>query len=242
MRLLCLLLIVMLAFSISGCTRKIEAKPSENSDTGPSGSGGVSSGPQAIIESHGEYELMLPADYSPSKSYPLLFCLHPSGNGKGYVNYLKPLSKDSGWIIAASNKFRNGIPPIDFLPSVESSIAEIGENHKVTKVYLCGFSGGGMGSYMSTYLKPGAYAGVISNDGTIHPAMRNAVELRKMLLGKSVIMSGEGDTIEPPSVLQEDKRLLEEAGVNTYFISFSGGHQLAPIDKYREALDWLEGD
>ncbi|MFH1125559.1 MAG: hypothetical protein V1703_00395 [Candidatus Altiarchaeota archaeon] len=190
----------------------------------------------------GGYEILLPLDYTPSRAYPLLFCLSPVGDGRGYLNSIGDLSRDPGWIIAASNKYKNGLPNQQFVPDVENAISDISVKYNVSmdRIYLCGFSGGGMAAYVSAYMRPGFYAGVISNNGFIHSYIDNSNEFRKAKLKKAVIIAGERDTTVPlDRLLTEDLIVLEGSGVKAKLITFDGGHEIAPVDKYREALLWL---
>jgi len=244
MRIVWLLLVVILASSIFGCTRTIESKHQETTP-GENGQSTVqTTGPaySPKIESHGDYELMLPKDYSSEKTYPLLFCLHPDAKGKQYVEALKPLAKDSGWIIAASNEYRNNYG--GSIKALADPVEEIKKNHQVSEVYLCGFSGGCAVSYIVAYMNPSSFEGIVCNDGAFQMNFRpgSGHDIKVARLKKVVIMSGNRDTVVTPDYLKADGQLLKQAGVETHFISFSGGHQLAPVEKYREALEWLEND
>ena len=185
-------------------------------------------------------KLMLPKNYSSNKTYPLLYCFEPSGNGRAYVEALKPLAKDFAWIVAGSNEYRNEYG--GDIKALADSVREIRGNHKVSRVYLCGFSGGCAVSYIVAYMNPGLFEGIVCNDGAfgMNFGPGTGHDIKQSKLKKVVIMSGDRDDVVNPSYLRTDKQLLESSGIKTYFITFTGGHQLAPIEKYREALNWLE--
>ncbi len=242
MRVVTIFVMFFLLFAFFGCTRTIEKSRGGETTGDSSGTAAATKEPEYSpkIESHGDYELMLPKDYSPEKSYPLLFCLHPDAKGKQYVEALKPLAKDSGWIIAASNEYRNNYG--GSIKALADPVEEIKKNHQVSEVYLCGFSGGCAVSYIVAYMNPSSFEGIVCNDGAFQMNFRpgSGHDIKVARLKKVVIMSGNRDTVVTPDYLKADGQLLEQAGVETHFISFSGGHQLAPVEKYREALDWLE--
>ncbi|MBU0762129.1 MAG: hypothetical protein KKD39_03825, partial [Candidatus Altiarchaeota archaeon] len=123
----------------------------------------VTAGTQSRIVSGKGYELLLPAGYDVNRSYPLVVCLDPGANGRGYVEYLRPLAEDGRWIIAGSTIYSNSVIITDFVPKVNASIEDIKVHYRVRadRVYLCGMSGGGMATYVMSYFRPNYFAGII---------------------------------------------------------------------------------
>ncbi len=234
------LLLFLLLF---GCTKKIDDQKSA------AGSGipisGVQQEEKALvkIESHAGYDLVLPADYSQNG---LLYCFYPSRDSGAYVEALKPLAEDSGLIVAVSkNPYSE-----EYLANLDDPIAEIQESHGAADVYLCGFSGGCQIAYIVAYLNPGLADGIICNDGQlpvnqdgrvyVGQNFDNSGRFDSSVVEKVVILSGDRDTVQTPDNLKRDAEFLRNAGIKTRWISFSGGHQIAPVGKYLEALEWLE--
>jgi predicted esterase len=191
------------------------------------------------------YVLRLPDDYSPENSYPLMLCLHPYGNGLLYLSRVETLANSRGVIVAASNNFANNIDSNVFAPQLQATLDHLTGTYSVDldRIYLAGFSGGGMGCYVSAHCVEGyAYAGLIVNSGVLHPFMaKDPTEIKAMRAKRVVILGGDHDELNPPAVLAKDRELLEGQGLEVHMLSYPGGHESAPTSIYEEALDILEG-
>ena len=186
------------------------------------------------------YLLYLPKDYSPNVSYPLIFCLSPSGNGEDF-SYLSPITSEYDIILAVSNDFANYKPLKDYLPKINKSLNDIEAKFNIdkSKIYACGFSGGGMGVYVISYFKPNYFKGLIINNGALHQNLYNIEMLKRMGVEKVVLICGKKDSIVPCSYIKNDEKWLKKAGIKTKVIEFDGGHQLAPLYVYEEAIGWV---
>jgi pimeloyl-ACP methyl ester carboxylesterase len=199
---------------------------------------------QTKTTTNSEYAIMLPRNYDVNREYPLLFCLQPQGNGQDYLRVLTSLSAASRCIVAASNKYRNGLEFDEFVPAVIKAIDDIKAHYKVVKgkVVLCGLSGGGMAAYVIAHQHPEGIAGVIVNCGSIHPSVFKNDEHRGVGIRKAALVFGEADRVIPPDIIRRDAKLLEKAGVMTKTFGFRGGHTYAPAGTYLKALQWIEAD
>lgn len=197
---------------------------------------------QTISTSEFSYELYLPWNYSSNISYPLMICLSPNGNGKEFYKSVYPVANERGYILVGSNDFANYRSFDYFLPRVYESLGDVRSRVNVdgSPVYACGFSGGGMASYVISYFKPNYFQGLIVNSGGIHEILYNKENLRRMGVRKVVLLCGRRDGIVSCEHMRNDEMWLNAAGIETYFIEFDGGHSMAPQDAYRGAVEWLE--
>jgi len=188
------------------------------------------------------YEVYLPTNYSAAKKHPLLVTLSPNGNGKHFYKAAYYPCNKMGFILVGSNDFRNGVPNNIVLPKVDAMIKDVCRKYSIdkSKIYIGGFSGGGMGSYFMARKKPGFFKGLIINNGRIHPTMLKVNSLKRMRVRKVVIFCGKTDGIVRPELLKEQKKLLQKAGVKVKFIEYNGGHIIASSSLWERALKWLQ--
>ena len=132
--------------------------------------------------------MYLPKDYSPNVSYPLIFCLSPSGNGEDF-SYLSPITSKYDIILAVSNDFANYKPLKDYLPKINKSLNDIEAKFNIdkSKIYACGFSGGGMGAYVISYFRPNYFKGLIINNGALHQNLYDIEMLKRTGVEKVVL-------------------------------------------------------
>jgi len=185
------------------------------------------------------YEIYLPANYSESQSHSLFICLSPSGDGTQFYRTVYPAASEFNWIMACSNDFKNNIPLDDYLPKITKTVNDVKSRFKIGKVYIGGFSGGGMGSYVVSYFNP-VFSGLIINSGAIHQNLYNKNEIKKIKAKKVVLICGRKDSIVSCSYMKQDEAFLKAAGFETLLIEFDGGHEIAPQEIYKTAIEWLE--
>ena len=187
------------------------------------------------------YELFIPSGYSKAKKYPLFVTLSPGGNGRDFEKSAGYVCNKMGFIMVGSNDFRNGVPSNIVLPKVDAMIADVSRKYSVdkSKIYIGGFSGGGMGSYFMAVRKPGFFKGLVINNGRIHPSYLKVGTMRKMRVKRVAIMSSDADNVVKRSLLEDQARLLRKAGVTVKFIKWKGGHSIAPSSIYEQALKWV---
>ena len=197
---------------------------------------------ETIKTSEFSYELYLPEDCSPRVSYPLLLCMSPNGDGKVFYNSVYPVTDEYNYVLVGSNDYSNYKPLDEFLPRIYNTLDDVRTRVNIdeNRIYACGFSGGGMATYVVSYFKPNYFRGLIVNDGAIHVNLYNVEMLRQMGVERVVLICGKKDTTVSCSYMQDDANWLNQAGIETKIIEFDGGHQIAPSDAYREAIRWLE--
>jgi predicted esterase len=202
------------------------------------GSSKVNSIHQSIKKDDFSYELYLPTNYSEDNFYPVFLCLSPSGGGSQFYSRVYPAANESGWIMACSNDFRNNVSFDEYLPKIRKMISDVNNRIKVSKMYIGGFSGGGMGSYVISYFNP-VFSGLIVNSGAIHQNLYNKNEIKKIKAKKIVLICGERDSVVPCSYMGQDEKFLNSAGFETLLLKFKGSHEIAPTEMYRTAFKWF---
>lgn len=197
---------------------------------------------EPILVKRGEisYYLFLPNHYSSEKSYPLLLCLSPSGQSKIFQKFY-PVTRKYGVVMVGSNNFANMIPVNKFMPKIVATLIDLKRRVKIREgeTYACGFSGGGMATYVISYFYPGTFKGLIVNSGAIHPNLRSPSALRRLNVKKVALLCGEKDTVVSCDYMRGDMNLLRSAGIEVKLWKFRGGHQLAPEYIFQKALLWV---
>lgn len=197
---------------------------------------------ETIITPEFSYELYLPENYSTESTYPLLLCLSPGGNGESFYSSICSACNRFNCVVVCSNDFKNNIPVDDYLPKINGTIGDVmmRVNLDEERIYLGGFSGGGMGSYVVSYFKPNFFRGLIINSGAIHSHLYDEELIREMGIEKVALICGTEDNVVSCSHMKNDEEWLKKSGIRTLFIEFEGGHQIAPADTYITAIEWLE--
>ncbi|MFH0862550.1 MAG: dienelactone hydrolase family protein [Candidatus Altiarchaeota archaeon] len=196
--------------------------------------GGESSAQQGEKQ---KYVGFVPNDFDAQKEYPLLFCLHPDGDGMQYLQALRPLQAKAQVIVAASNTYENGQKFADFLPEIKAAVDAIKKKFKVSKVYLCGLSGGGQAAYVADH-EFDWVDGIIINNGSLHPRI---FDKKPLGIKNAVLIAGGRDRRITPKNMEDDEAILKKNGVNTQLIRIQSlGHTFAPAATYIRAIQWLE--
>ena len=187
------------------------------------------------------YEISAPGSVEPGRKYPLFIFLSPNGSPQIFIDVALPVCREKGCYFAASYQFRNDIRIDDFLPPLKATLEDIRKRFPIDSenIFIGGFSGGGMASYVMSYFLPGTFRGVLICNGALHENLRNPGELLVSRLKKAAIIMGKADNVVTPEILREDERLLKEANIKVQKFPFDGGHTLAGSSEFRQAISWL---
>jgi len=190
------------------------------------------------------YEVILPPGYDSDSMYPAVLLLHPGGWGSGTADHVQAVLDRVSWIVAVSNDFHNGLSSEQFAPIIKATRADLESRFAVdtNKVHLGGLSGGGMASYVTAYLEPRSYRGLLINSGVIHEALLDKERLKRTGLKKVALLTGSEDHTTSPREMDACRQWLDVSGIDAKIFSFQGGHVLAPVETYVEALEWLTKD
>ncbi len=213
-----------------------------NAGCGSSGDAGAAlTSKKVTVSGKTAYEVAVPDGLAKGKKYPLFFFLSPDGNPKQFLNSAGPVCKELKCIYAGTYNYRNNTHPDNWANAIKDSIEHLKKTQPVDpdKIYLGGFSGGAQASYVTSFFHKGICRGILANSGVIHQNLRDPGELGQCRLKAVAIISGTSDSVVTPDHLKKDEKLLEATGIANTFISFKGAHQVAPKDKYLDAMKWL---
>ena len=175
------------------------------------------------------YALFVPADYTPSRTWPVIFAFDPGGRGRTPVERYQAAAERYGYIVVGSNNSRNGSTEISrILAAMTTDVAErLAVDPK--RVYLAGMSGGARVA-LGIALASKDIAGVIASSAG-YPDSR----VRKTLPFPLFATAGTDDFNH-----LEMRRLDRELSTTHRLVIFAGGHVWLSSDLALQAVEWME--
>ena len=175
------------------------------------------------------YALFVPADYTPSRTWPVIFAFDAGGRGRTPVERYQAAAERYGYIVVGSNNSRNGSTEISrILAAMTTDVAErLAVDPR--RVYLAGMSGGARVA-LGIALASKDIAGVIASSAG-YPDSR----LRKTLPFPLFATAGTDDFNH-----LEMRRLDRELSTTHRLVIFSGGHVWLSSDLALQAVEWME--
>ncbi len=194
-----------------------------------------------------DYSLYVPENYSPSRKWPLIICLHGAGGcgdqfiwswlrpakSRGYM-LLAPKSQDVTWSI---------LQPGRDIRSVESMLEEVSGEYAVDRdrVYLSGLSDGGTYTYLLGLARHELFAGIAPVAGDLH-GMADDMLLRKQ--GRELpiyIVHGAHDHIFSVESAREGHAILTRLGYNARYEELPDwGHSYCSEVNEQLVMPWFE--
>ena len=187
------------------------------------------------------YRAFVPDGYSGAadKKYPCLFIFSPTGNAP--MDNVKGFASEKQWIVIMLDESKNG--PVQ--PSYGNFLAahddvtnrfRIAENRKMAT----GFSGGARVASRAIALRPGFMGVVLQGAGfSQHKNAAYAIEGMDKNRGMAVYgLFGKDD--ENRREAEKLERQLK--GHKCAFEQFPGGHEWAPAEYMRRAIEWVESN
>jgi predicted esterase len=175
------------------------------------------------------YALFVPADYTPSRTWPVIFAFDPGGRGRTPVERYQAAAERYGYIVVGSNNSRNGSTEISrILAAMTTDVAErLAVDPR--RVYLAGMSGGARVA-LGIALASKDIAGVIASSAG-YPDSR----VRKTLPFPLFATAGTDDFNH-----LEMRRLDRELSTTHRLVIFPGGHVWLSSDLALQAVEWME--
>jgi predicted esterase len=179
------------------------------------------------------YQLYLPSDYSPEKTYPVILLFDSHGSGELAVEKFREAAEVFGYILAGSNNSRNGISNADRIAT--TLLNDVTEKYKVEKkrIYAAGFSGGGRVA-LSLAVNSPDIAGII----TCSAGLANFNP--QMASHKFDIYGIAGWDDFNYQEVAEIPQMLANSGWGNAIDLFDGGHAWPPAKNIWKALLWVE--
>lgn len=108
------------------------------------------------------YALYLPSNYTPDRSWPILYCLDPGARGRVPVERFSQAAEKAGFIIAGSNNSRNG-PMGPIQKATGAMVTDTQARFRVddSRIYAAGMSGGARVAL--SWAQNGRIAGVVAS-------------------------------------------------------------------------------
>jgi predicted esterase len=196
----------------------------------------------------------LPAPDAAARPVPLIVALHGvGGNPEQFSAPLREWARQAGFALLAIGGSRalseNGdrfawTVPRD-IDRVHRILADLLAKQPIdpARVYLVGFSQGGVMSYPIAFRDPSRFAGVISMSGSLQPETIDA----KLMAAAApklpiAIIHGEQDPIMPFALGRTAEERLRAARFDVVLYPFTGGHSFAPDWKQLlpRAIGWID--
>ena len=218
-------------------------------------------GPGVVIDQP-DATIVLPPNLQPGKTYPLVVAFsyngRPIGTQYDALAMWRTLGPQLGWIVYASKQYGNPVfhhgPAVTrataqwVMQSLQATMAKLPVDP--TRIILTGMSGGGnFAEYMNlTY--PGFAAAIIDNSGRIpfelfgsHTPGVGALP-GPQAFGNSrrvaVLLASPSDSEFYGDAVRADVPYYQQAGWQTLFVSFPGGHVFAPFGTYLQLAQWMK--
>ncbi len=200
------------------------------------------------------YSLYVPENYTAQKTWPLIVCLH-SGYGRGddyILTWLRP-AKSKGYLLLAPKSvgptwsairtpFSPPNPPLD-LRSIGVMLEEVFNTYAVDRkrVYLSGFSDGGIFTYILGLAYADIFAGIAPVAGRLHPAVEDSLRRGQGKELPILIVHGGQDPIFSVEFTRQTYELFTKLGYRMSYKELAEwGHAYPYTINERIVLPWFE--
>ncbi len=187
------------------------------------------------------YHVSVPDKFEVDASpMPLLVVFSPGGNGMGLLEKLRAPANSAGWFLVGCDKLRNGMDDHATEVEMEDEVLDhilANVPHDPARIYLGGFSGGGMRAFGITARRNEPYAGILSYGGWLGGPDYQGEPYRENM--SVAMLTGTRDR-GASGWIPIDTRALRKRNCTVKHFSFAGGHTVAPTEVTRLAIEWQE--
>ncbi len=209
--------------------------------------------------------VLLPENYDPEKSYPLLIGMHGyGGSSEDFAGVWSKLDTHAFIFVIpeapylkSPDDFRMGtgyswsidVNDLDLYKRSDHLSSEfirnvkkyVSENYKIDKSYLLGFSQGGGYAYVTGIKNPNEFDGIICfgarlPDTQKYPWFLSDEDIEQAYKLKVFIAHGKSDRF--PKTASEAKRKLKKFGYDVELYLFDGGH-IMDREALNKAIEWM---
>lgn len=199
-----------------------------------------------VGENEMRYGLYVPLTYTPSRSYPLVICLHGAGfDGDSYLSRWQPrLGED--YLLACPSIDLGAWWTREGEELVLAVLSEVSRRYRVDtdRIFLTGMSNGGIGTYLIGLNHPDRFAALVPMAAALPPALFPLLENAKNL--PFYIIHGAQDQVMPVQYSREVVDYLKNKGQSVVYREHERVHPMAgghffPGEELPDLLRWLEG-
>jgi phospholipase/carboxylesterase len=198
-------------------------------------------------DDRGKYSLYVPENYSPSRRWPLIICMHGgygaadeyiwtwlrSARAGGYI-LLSPKSLGDTWDMRMNSTDTRSV--MRMLDEVRGGYAIDPE-----RIYLTGLSDGGIFTYIMGLERHELFAGLAPVAGALHLAVDPMLRTRTGVEVPLFVIHGVHDFIFPVTFTRQTNALLQELGYNLKYEELpEWGHAFPYSINERMVLPWFE--
>ena len=195
-----------------------------------------------------DYSLYVPENYTPSREWPLIICLHGAyGRGDHYIwSWLRP-AKGRGYMLLAPKSLDvtwSILQPDRDTQSVADMVEEVCGEYAVDRrrVYLSGLSDGGTFTYLLGLGRPELFAGIAPVAGDFTGMMDDMLRRRQGVDLPICIVHGAHDHIFPVDQIRKGHGLLQRLGYDAKYEELPDwGHSYCGGVNERLVMPWIEG-
>jgi pimeloyl-ACP methyl ester carboxylesterase len=193
------------------------------------------------------YALYVPPSYQPTRSYPLILCLHGAAfNGDSYLERWTPRLGDR-YLLACPSIEDGAWWTRDGEALVMTLLNEVARRYHVDRdrVFLTGMSNGGLGAYLIGLNHTDQFTALIPMAGAfprqLYPLFDNAKQTPIYLI------HGAKDQVIPVSYSRNIAAYLKEKGIPFVYREHEQIHPMAgghffPNDELPALMDWLDAE
>lgn len=181
------------------------------------------------------YALYLPEKYNDSVSLPVIYIFDPWAQGTVAISNFIPAAELYGYILAASNNSRNGLPEEEYVSISNYMMSDLQTKYHIDsrRIYTSGFSGGSRVAAMIA-LKNETISGVIGcGAGFSLPAGTKTLQQFDYY---GLVGDCDMNLLE----MTDLKKRFDNTVINFELRIFEGGHKWPSSDLLQEAVEWLE--
>ena len=194
-----------------------------------------------------DYSLYVPENYTPSKEWPLIVCLHGAyGRGDHYIwSWLRP-AKSRGYMLLTPKSLDGTwsiLQPGRDTSSVAAMLEEVCGEYAVdrSRVYLSGLSDGGTFTYLLGLGRSDLFAGIAPVAGDFTGMMDDMLRHKQGIDVPICIVHGVHDHIFPVEQIRKGHALLQRLGYEARYEELPDwGHSHCSGVNERVVMPWFE--
>jgi predicted esterase len=180
------------------------------------------------------YAAYVPAAYSAGRKWPILYVFDARGRGALAARRFAEGAEARHYLVASSNQSASDGPIAPNAKALHALWADTHERFAIDdrRVYLAGYSGTARFAAFAAKAAPGAVAGIIACSGGFDETPTTRPPF--------LVFATTGVRDFNFREIRDLDGTLEKLGATHRTEEFDGGHEWAPVELCREALEWMD--